>query len=84
MLDRRAGSIFRSNPEVSMEDVAESAESCFYNAPCTGSTVVNEFVQIVPVVKVRERLILQEMRVQLVSVCSGKYRRATHVAKYLT
>ncbi|KAE9226275.1 hypothetical protein PF005_g5191 [Phytophthora fragariae] len=69
-----------------MEAVAdkESAESCFYNAPCTGSTVVNEFVQIVPVVKVRERLILEEMRVQLVSVCSGKYRRATHVAKYLT
>ncbi|KAE9328333.1 hypothetical protein PF008_g16200 [Phytophthora fragariae] len=61
----------------------ESVAPCFYNAQCAGQTADNEFVQIVPVVEVRERLIQDEMRVQLVSVSSGKYLRATHVSKYL-
>ncbi|GMF24169.1 unnamed protein product [Phytophthora fragariaefolia] len=61
----------------------ESVAPCFYNAQCAGQAADNEFVQIVPVVEVRERLILDEMRVQLVSVSSGKYLRATHVSKYL-
>ncbi|EGZ17652.1 hypothetical protein PHYSODRAFT_384163, partial [Phytophthora sojae] len=61
----------------------ESVAPCFYNAQCAGQSADNEFVQIVPVVEVRERLILDEMRVQIVSVSSGKYLRATHVSKYL-
>ncbi|KAG1697118.1 hypothetical protein DVH05_017502 [Phytophthora capsici] len=61
----------------------ESVAPCFYNAQCAGQAADNEFVQIVPVEEVRERHILDEMRVQLVSVSSGKYLRATHVSKYL-
>ncbi|KAH7484668.1 hypothetical protein KRP22_005830 [Phytophthora ramorum] len=61
----------------------ESVAPCFYNAQCSGQTADSEFVQLVPVVEVRERLILDEMRVQLVSVSTGKYLRATHVSKYL-
>ncbi|POM79168.1 Hypothetical protein PHPALM_3213 [Phytophthora palmivora] len=61
----------------------ESVAPCFYNAQCTGQTADNEFVQIMPVDEVRERHILDDMRVQLVSVSSGKYLRATHVSKYL-
>jgi hypothetical protein len=61
----------------------ESVAPCFYNAQCTGQSADNEFVQLVPVVEVRERHILDEMRVQLVSVSTGKYLRATHVSKYL-
>ncbi|GMF18285.1 unnamed protein product [Phytophthora lilii] len=61
----------------------ESVAPCFYNAQCAGQSADSEFVQLVPVVEVRERHILDEMRVQLVSVSSGKYLRATHVSKYL-
>ncbi|KAG7401359.1 Cytochrome c oxidase copper chaperone [Phytophthora boehmeriae] len=61
----------------------ESVAPCFYNAQCVGQAADAEFVQIVPVEEVRERHILDEMRVQLVSVSSGKYLRATHVSKYL-
>ncbi|KAI9913670.1 hypothetical protein PsorP6_005231 [Peronosclerospora sorghi] len=61
----------------------ESVAPCFYNAQCIGQSADNEFVQIVPVDEVRERHILDNMRVQLVSVSSGKYLRATHVSKYL-
>ncbi|RLN91271.1 hypothetical protein BBJ28_00019618 [Nothophytophthora sp. Chile5] len=61
----------------------ESVAPCFYNAQCAGRAADGEFVQIVPVEEVRERHILDEMRVQLVSASSGKYLRATHVSKYL-
>ncbi|KAG3200553.1 hypothetical protein PC128_g4528 [Phytophthora cactorum] len=61
----------------------ESVAPCFYNAQCAGQSSDNEFVQVVPVDEVRERHILDDMRVQLVSVSSGKYLRATHVSKYL-
>lgn len=61
----------------------ESVAPCFYNAQCAGQSADSEFVQLVPVDEVRERHILDEMRVQLVSVNSGKYLRATHVFKYL-
>ncbi|CAI5739232.1 unnamed protein product [Hyaloperonospora brassicae] len=58
---------------------SESVVPCFASAQCAAS----EFVQLVPVTEVRERQILDAMRVQLVSVDSDKYLRATHVSKYL-
>ncbi|CAI5747102.1 unnamed protein product [Peronospora destructor] len=61
----------------------ESVAPCLYNAECIGQSADNEFVQLVPVDEVRERYILDKMRVQLVSVDSGKYLRATHMSKYL-
>ncbi|CAH0481773.1 unnamed protein product [Peronospora belbahrii] len=61
----------------------ESIAPCFYNAQCIGQSADSEFVQLVPIDGVRERHILDEMRVQLVSVYSGRYLRATHVSKYL-
>lgn len=61
----------------------ESAVPCFYNAQSEGAQADDEFVQIVPVQELRERLILDEMRVQLVSVRTGKYLRGTHVSKFL-
>jgi hypothetical protein len=61
------------------EDVAP----CFFNAHCGGAADDGEFVHIVPVEEVRERSILDEMRVQLVSVSSGRYLRATRVSKFL-
>uniref|UniRef100_M4B1Z8 C2H2-type domain-containing protein n=1 Tax=Hyaloperonospora arabidopsidis (strain Emoy2) TaxID=559515 RepID=M4B1Z8_HYAAE len=62
---------------------SESVAPCFYNAHCAGQCADSEFVQLVPVNEVRERHILDAMRVQLVSVDSDKYLRATHVSKYL-
>ncbi|CAH0484234.1 unnamed protein product [Peronospora farinosa] len=61
----------------------ESVAPCLYNAQCIGESADREFVQLVPVDEVRERHILDKMRVQLVSVHSGKYLRASHVSKYL-
>ncbi|GAB9465082.1 hypothetical protein Gpo141_00002502 [Globisporangium polare] len=61
----------------------ESVVPCFFNAHCAGQDADAEFVHIVPVDEVRSRAILDEMRVQLVSVSSGKYLRATRVSKFL-
>lgn len=61
----------------------ESVAPCFFNAHCAGQDDDAEFVHIVPVDEVRSRAILDEMRVQLVSVSSGKYLRATRVSKFL-
>lgn len=63
----------------SREDVAP----CFFNAHCAGAADDGEFIYIVPVEEVRERSIFDEMRVQLVSVSSGRYLRATRVSKFL-
>ncbi|CEG42971.1 Zinc finger, C2H2 [Plasmopara halstedii] len=61
----------------------ESVAPCFYNAQCVGQTADNEFVQIVPVDGVHSRHILDDMRVHLVSVSSGKSLRASSISKYL-
>lgn len=61
----------------------ESVVPCFYNAQCMGQSADNEFVQILPVDEVRERHILDEMRVQLVSASSGKFLRVSRVSKYI-
>jgi hypothetical protein len=61
----------------------ESAVPCLYNSQSGGEETDDEFVHIAPVDEVRERLILDDMRVQLVSVRTGKYLRGTHVSKFL-
>lgn len=61
----------------------EGVVPCFYNSQCEGESADEEFVRIMPVEEVRERLILDEMRVQLVSAKTGKYLRGTHVSKFL-
>ncbi|KAF1331161.1 hypothetical protein FI667_g4486, partial [Globisporangium splendens] len=62
---------------------SESVAPCFFNTNCVGQASDNEFIHIVPVEETRERSILDEMRVQLVSVSTGKYLRATRVSKFL-
>jgi len=62
---------------------SESVAPCFFNTNCAGPANDGEFVHIVPVQEVRERSIFDEMRVQLVSVSTGKYLRATRVSKFL-
>ncbi|TYZ58313.1 hypothetical protein PybrP1_004688 [[Pythium] brassicae (nom. inval.)] len=68
---------------VHCKSAREDVAPCFFNAHCVGAADDGEFVYIVPVEEVRERSILDEMRVQLVSVSSGRYLRATRVSKFL-
>ncbi|DAZ95755.1 TPA: hypothetical protein N0F65_006403 [Lagenidium giganteum] len=59
----------------------ENVAPCFDDANCDDTA--NEYVRIVPVDEVPERSILDGMKVQVLSVASGKYLRATRMSKYL-
>ncbi|TMW62577.1 hypothetical protein Poli38472_005195 [Pythium oligandrum] len=66
--------------------VGDSVSPCYYKTQC-GCTAENdaaaEFVRIVPVDELRERMIVDEMKVQILSVNTGRYLRATRISKYL-
>ncbi|GLD99128.1 hypothetical protein PINS_up007846 [Pythium insidiosum] len=65
---------------------SNSAVPCFFKSQCgcsqeNGSTA--EFLRIVPVDELPERSIWDDMKVQLVSVTTGRYLRVTRVSKFL-
>ncbi|KAJ0412527.1 hypothetical protein ATCC90586_006894 [Pythium insidiosum] len=65
---------------------SDSVVPCFFKSQCgcsreNGSTA--EFLRIVPVDELPERSIWDEMKVQLVSVTTGRYLRVTRVSKFL-
>jgi hypothetical protein len=64
----------------------DSVASCFFKTQCgctpeTGGDA--EFLRIIPVHEVRERSIHDMMKVQIVSVSTQRYLRATRMSKFL-
>lgn len=64
----------------------ESMAPCLYNAQCASLDQTerdDELVHIMPVEELRERWIVSDMKVQVVSASTGKYLRASRVSRFL-